>query len=584
MLRHRLPGTLLLLCLWLANYGQSLAAGLPQEYVTTSSVYADGVLYIASTEALSHRGHLRAIDLVDTFPRRLWDAAEQVPPAGTGRSQPESIRPTNPYRVIFTNLDGALLPFEVDQATRLQPMLGSTTVVEAEILLHAVRGRRGGTPKLTAGVAEDPQRLWGISRSTPVLVGRSVVNTQARQRPRVLYAGAEDGMLHAFFVSRQEAENGSYPNDDPDGGAELWAYLPGSFLPHLTDQPLDELSGPIAIHLDGTPVVSEQFVDPDGDGQRDWRTLLVTTGTIQHDQRSCLFVLDITNPYRPGLLWEMPLPGAGVGRTRGINLAGCVNDTSDCLYLTTDFALQSGATGLHALAVSLMTGQLIWQFTTHYATSGSVAAATPAVPALMDLDGDERQDTLIFGDLIGRLWALDLEDGRAYGDAPIFTVPGGADEPIGASVAILDNIAVFGTGGVADASDHFPYALYAVQVSTGGGNLRWRYPLQTGEKVWATPVLDVHGNVVFTTASNYRPPVRAGDRPTTGRLVTVDKEGGETSSRETPAATLGRVVAAPGIIVSVDLQGTVTQFGTASRLTGPVGGHGSVRVLSWKML
>lgn len=584
MQRHRLLGVFLPLCLWLASYGQSLAEGLPQEYVTTSPVYADGVLYVASTEALSHRGHLRAIDLVGRLPRQLWNAAEEVPPAGTGRSQPDNILPRGSYRVLFTNLEDALLPVAADQAERLQIELGSRSVIDAEILLHAVRGRRGGTPELTAGANEDVQRLWGISRSSPVLVGPSPVDSQARQRPRVIYAGGEDGMLHAFFVSRQEGENGSYPLDDPDGGAELWAYLPGSFLPHLAEQPLDDAPGSIAVHLDGTPLVSEQFLDLDGDGQHNWQTLLVATGTIQRDRRSCLFVLDITDPYRPGLLWEMPLPGVGVGRTRGVNLARCDNDTSVCLYLTADLAPQTGAAGLHALAVSLTSGHLLWQFSTDYAASGPVTEVTPAVPALMDLDGDNHHDTLLFGDLTGRLWALDLKNGRAYGDAPVFTVPGGADEPIGAGVAVIDNIAVFGTGGAAGSSDQFPYALYAVQVSTGGSSLRWRYPLQEGEKVWATPVLDALGNVVFATASDYLLPGRASQRPTTGRLVTVDKNGVETSSRETAAATLGRVVTAPGIIVSVDLRGTVTQFGTASRLTGPIGGRGSVRIFSWKLL
>ena len=584
MNRHRLGHLIVSLCLWLAGQGQSLAADLQQEEVTTTPVYADGVLYTASTETVSRRGHLRAIDVLDTFPKVLWDAAEQVPPAGTGRTQPESVHPDNLYRTVFTNLNDFLLPLEAGQAERLQLILGSASVAEAELLLHAVRGRRGGTPELIAGTAEDPQRLWGISRSSPVLVGSSPVDPEAGQRPRILYSGAEDGMLHAFFVSRREFENGSYLVDDPDGGTELWAYLPGSFLAHLKEQPFEDVAGRSAIHLDGTPVISEQFVDFDGDGQRCWRTLLVATGTAVQNRRSCLFVLDITNPYQPALLWEMQLPGSGVGRTRGVNLARCNDGTSDCLYLTTDFASQAGTAGLHALALSLADGRLLWQFTTRYAAIGPIAEATPAVPALMDMDGDDRQDTLVFGDLVGRLWALDLDDGRAYGDSPVFTVPGGVDEPIGAEVAVHDKVVVFGTGGVAGTSDQFQYALYAVKVAADGGSLRWRYPLQTGGKVWAAPVLDTFGNVIFATASDYLPPGKPSEQSTTGRLVAIDREGMESSSRETAAATVGRVVAAPGIIVSVDLKGAVTQFGTASRLTGPIGGRGSVRILSWRTL
>ena len=575
---------LVCLCCWLASHGHSLASDLYDETVTTTPTYADGVIYIASTETQRPRGHLRAINVLDSLPLVLWDAAERVPPAGTGREQPESIQPDNPYRTLFTNLGDSLLPLEAAQAERLHPALGSASVTDSEILLHAVRGRRGGSPELPAGIAEDPQRLWGISRSSPVLVGGSPVDLEAGQRQRILYVGAEDGMLHAFFVSRWDDQTGNYLNDDQDGGIELWAYLPGSFLSRLADQPLDNSPGQIAIHLDGTPVVGEHFADFDGDGQRGWRTLLAATGTVLQSRRSCLFVLDVTDPYQPGLLWEMPLPGSGIGRTRGVNLGRCKNSASDCLYLTADFNPQTGSAGLHALAVSLTTGQLLWQFSTGYAASGPIAEATPAVPALMDLDGDDRHDALIFGDLVGQLWALDLGDGKAYGDAPIFTVPGGVDEPIGAGVAIHDKVGVFGTGGIAGTSDLFQYALYAVNVSADGGSLRWRYPLQPGEKVWATPVLDAFGNTIFAAAANYLSPTRTDGQPTTGRLVAVDRDGAESSSRETTAATVGRVIVSPGVILSVDMRGEVTQFGTAGRPIEPNTGRGSVRILSWRPL
>ena len=215
MNRHQPLYLFICLCLWLAGHGQSLASDLQQENVTTTPVYADGVLYVASADTFGHRGHLRAIDILDTFPRVLWDAAEHVPPAGTSRTQPESVHPGTPYRTIFTNLDDTFHPLEAGQAERLQPFLGSASVAEAEILLHAVRGRRGGTPEMVAGTTEDQQRLWGISRSSPVLISSSRVDQEARQRPRVLYAGAEDGMLHAFFVSHWDDDTGSYLIDNP---------------------------------------------------------------------------------------------------------------------------------------------------------------------------------------------------------------------------------------------------------------------------------------------------------------------------------------------------------------------------------
>ncbi|TNF51851.1 MAG: hypothetical protein EP304_00110, partial [Deltaproteobacteria bacterium] len=185
---------LLLCCMTGLICCKPLQAGhLQQEYVTTTPVLADGVLYIASTTFRDHRGHLRAIDLLDTFPVTLWDAADAMPQAGIGAAPgelrsgdpPTSINPGNFYRSIFTNLAGEQLPFSADSLTRLQPAMAVDSLLEGELLLHAVRGRRGGSTELPAGSREDPRRLWSISRSSPVLVGRSPVNNEASQRDRV---------------------------------------------------------------------------------------------------------------------------------------------------------------------------------------------------------------------------------------------------------------------------------------------------------------------------------------------------------------------------------------------------------------
>ncbi len=568
------------------------AAALQQEYVTTTPVLADGILYIASTTFPDHRGHLRAIDLLDTFPVTLWDAADTMPEAGIGAAPgdltsgdpPTSINSGNLYRSIFTNLGGEQLPFTAGVLSRLQTSLDVASLADAEILLHAVRGRRGGTAERPVGGSEDPRRLWSISRSSPVLVGRSPINNEASQRDRVLYAGGEDGMLHAFFVSPWDADSSDFLNDDSDAGAELWAYLPGSFLPYLKGQPLDDEPGALGVHLDGPPVVRELFLDLDGDGLCRWHTLLLATGTLVQSRRSNLFVLDITDPYQPELLWETLLQGNEVGRTRGVTIDSCGSATvsKECIYLTTDSVRGDGPTAIHALALTLESGQLLWQFSAPYPINGAVAEATPAVPALMDLSGDQRSDTLVFGDLIGRLWALDLVDGHAYGDAPVYVTPGGAAEPIGAGVAIQDRLAIFGTGGVEGANANGLYALYAVEILPGGGRLRWQYPLLPGERVWETPQLDAAGNVVFATARDFHSLVFSGETTTHGRLVALNQAGEEKGSRNLNAATVGRVVTAPGVVIAVSLTGEVTQLGAVSRLRGPVGGQGSVKILSWR--
>ena len=105
-----------------------------------------------------------------------------------------------------------------------------------------------------------------------------------------------------------------------------------------------------------------------------------------------------------------------------------------------------------------------------------------------------------------------------------------------------------------------------------------------GEKVWMKPNVDASGNLIFATATNYFALARSAEQPTSGRIVSLNRNGEEEVSRDAGAATVGRVVTAPGIAVSVALTGEVTQFGSASRLTGPGGGLGSVKILSWRQL
>lgn len=577
----------LLICCCLPSL-LTAANGLSDEYVTTTPVVDDGVLYIASFDGPWRHGHLRAIDIDGTIANLLWDAAERVPLPGTGSDPggqresdpPDRIDRDNRYRSLLTNLDGALVPLAATEAGRLQSALGVNTEGESVSLLHALRGRGGLSPTQPSGSFDIPFRLGAFSRSSPALVGRSP--TYRTERDRVLYLGAEDGMLHAILASRWDADNRAYLVNDPAGGTELWGYLPGSFLPHLKDSRLTTNIIPAPLHLDGSPTVADVFVAPAAGGRRRWHTLLATSGTVTTTRQSCLFVMDISDPYQPRLVWESLLPGIGMGRSRGITFIPGGQGADPVLYLTADFAIGTGQSGVLAGAVEATTGRLLWQFSAVYDLLDPVVNATPAPPAMMDRDGDGDHDTLLFGDMAGRLWALDHSDGHPLGEAPIYTLPAGFAEPIGAEVAVRGRLAVFGTGGVEHADDNGRYGVYAFEILPDGGRLLWSYPLAIGEKVWSAPSFDASGNLYFATAIGYL----QGDQlaaSTSGRMVTLDRTGVEKLSRATDAATIGRVITAPDLAVTVALTGEVTQLGAAGRTGGAASASpGSVKILSWR--
>ncbi|MBW2072931.1 MAG: hypothetical protein JRI89_17015, partial [Deltaproteobacteria bacterium] len=195
-------------------------------------------------------------------------------------------------------------------------------------------------------------RLGDAVHSTPTLVGRPGENydllfrdqtykafyAKYRHRRNVVYAGANDGMLHAFnagfFDPATKKFWKGYDKNDTDGdgnpftdtggfelGTELWAYVPFNLLPHLYWLTKPDYSHVYYVDLKPKvfdariydPTLSSSDTHPYG-----WATLLVGGmrlggGMIRTDRdhdgsydaandiimKSAYFILDITDPEQP---------------------------------------------------------------------------------------------------------------------------------------------------------------------------------------------------------------------------------------------------------------------------------------------
>jgi len=180
-------------------------------------------------------------------------------------------------------------------------------------------------------------KLGDIFHSTPVIVGRPgdypyyVANTNGyqtffntyRQRRRVLYVGANDGLLHALDVGatnrdpsvcRPLSDGTTPPCYDLGTGAEVFAYAPRSIFQNA--KRLKDAAGPQTKQdewtVDAGPSGADVFVDanhsgsPDP-GRRAWRTVLVggmregsafegTGGSSPRDAQGSYYALDVTQP------------------------------------------------------------------------------------------------------------------------------------------------------------------------------------------------------------------------------------------------------------------------------------------------
>jgi type IV pilus assembly protein PilY1 len=102
-----------------------------------------------------------------------------------------------------------------------------------------------------------------------------------KNRAKVVFAGANDGMLHAFRL---------------DTGKELWAFIPPMLNAKLKDMVSSETNKSMSIFgVDGTPVVKDVFVD----GR--WKTIVMGgLGMGGHGY----YALDVTDPDSPEHLFS----------------------------------------------------------------------------------------------------------------------------------------------------------------------------------------------------------------------------------------------------------------------------------------
>ncbi|MDR2340084.1 MAG: hypothetical protein LBF40_08130 [Deltaproteobacteria bacterium] len=187
-------------------------------------------------------------------------------------------------------------------------------------------------------------RMGDIINSRPIIVGTPSSNfdllykdisyatykTQKAARRQMAYFGANDGMLHAINVgfygslangrvsfTRQPISGPTQTNHEL--GAEVWAYIPTSLLPHL--QWLPDPQYVHSYYVDMKPLLIDAKIGTQ------WRTLLVgglrlggrpietpdeTTAQGQFFY-SELFCIDVTDPEsEPQLLWRYTSPEMGL--------------------------------------------------------------------------------------------------------------------------------------------------------------------------------------------------------------------------------------------------------------------------------
>jgi len=296
-------------------------------------------------------------------------------------------------------------------------------------------------------------------------------------RPTMVYAGANDGMLHAFVGAT---------------GIEQFAYVPSALFqgPNGTPQVdgLAALGNPNYVHhnyVDATPAAFDIDFNhtPGASGAPNWHTVLI--GGLGKGGKS-FYALDITDPVNMNtesivaskVLWEYPNnanPDTTLGYSYGTPVVVKTVKYGWVAILTSGYNNADGYGYLYF--VNPKTGALLEKVKTPSPSHGLTQAS-----AFVKDFSDETADSAYVGDLDGQVWRFDLRLPSGAYPPPVLlatvTDASGAAQPITTAPLIeihpvtRKRYVLFGTGvllAVTDVPNTQMQSFYAILDGTASG-------------------------------------------------------------------------------------------------------------------
>jgi type IV pilus assembly protein PilY1 len=323
--------------------------------------------------------------------------------------------------------------------------------------------RKRPTSKLGDIVNSAPHYV-GVPAANYGLDGYASFRSSVAARSKMIYVGANDGMLHGF---------------DAASGIEKLAYVPSALYPQLS-----KLTDPSYAHryyVDGSPNAGDAFYGAA------WHTVLVSG--MGAGGRG-IVALDVTRPANFSeanaaslLNFEFgEADDADVGYIGGqVSIVKMNNGKWAALFGN---GYNSGGSGESALfVVDIQSGALIAKIRT-----GEGSAATPnalAAPLAIDADNDVTVDAVYAGDLLGNMWKFDLSDANpnkwkvAYklfkAPQPITAAPDAGEHPKGGYMVYFGTGKYIEPGDVGSAPGNAMYGIWDKGATVAGGLLKQEF-------------------------------------------------------------------------------------------------------------
>lgn len=268
-------------------------------------------------------------------------------------------------------------------------------------------------------------------------------------RTNVVYAGANDGLLHGFRAGHFDSNNNFVKNDanQQNDGYEVLAYMPGaiaSTIHNAASLNLDYTS-PHYTHnyfVDATAATGDVYYGAQ------WHTWLV--GGLGAGATPGVYALEVTDPskfkdtnlttvigeWTPGTIPGSCGCGSNMGSISGVPQIRRFHDGKWGVIFGNGVNSASGDAGIFIMLLDQNTGNpsFLYLSTNTAGTNNGIVA-----PSAADIDGDHIVDFVYAGDLLGNVWRFDLTDSnesnwKTSQYSPIFKEPHGL--PITTRIAV----------------------------------------------------------------------------------------------------------------------------------------------------
>jgi type IV pilus assembly protein PilY1 len=354
---------------------------------SNTDVRVGGILDAGKTPALD------SDNLIKESSRSHWSEeadGRQVDKGGVG----EVLVARSKRRNLFTNLGDSDLTSGTNAFStsngELTPELlglGPKDQLARDRVIQYVEGYDPYAKRASKESTALKKRTWILG---PVLHSRPLVIPYESSKS-VIFAGANDGMFHAF---------------EDASGEELWGFIPSELLSRLKD--LARGRG-LQYYVDGSP---KAYITES--------KKIVVFGLRRGGNH--YYALDVTDPERPRFLWKIgpetpgysemgqswSAPHMGKIRYGSSDKAVCFigggyDENQDRKTVTKD-----DRRGRAIYVVDVQTGDQLWRW--DYGRDSNMRYSIPSDISRVDTNGDGYTDRLYVGDMGGSIWRFDIGD------------------------------------------------------------------------------------------------------------------------------------------------------------------------------